>query len=1174
MADIIQKLGFDATSAIQQINSLNSALGSLNGNLGKTASGVSAFNNAAQNVQGTTNQVQKLEKQTNSLTISWQTLARVITTRLALGAVNRLREALQEGAKDAIEFGIRIAEIGTIAGKGANLGIIREELLEVSRLSGRGLADVAEGFYQTLSNQVGNATESLKVYNQAVNLSIATNSSLEDSVNLVTAALNGWQLGATQAEMIVGKLFKTIELGRLRVKDLANVLGAVGPMASTMGVSIEETLGTLANMTIQGTRSTKAITQLRAIMTQMLKPTKELQELMREEWGVANAEQAILLFGSLNNVIRELDKISGGASDEMAKFFSNVRALSGIFAQTANIDKTTKALQDLNDAGSELSGWASGLVMETPAKKAEVAINKLKIEFQEMGNEMLPVITMSTNALSILSRELGAIALAIGAAMALGFIAHLGSISKAALMAAKSTSKLGLVVNGAGLAIAFLVGFELGKWLINADKQTQSLVNSLESLSESISDRIVSSMTIANKKLADLRKEDLQNATRYFAKRQKLVNELEDTVKNEAKATQDTTEDSLAVLLKLQTNYVRKLEQVHATSATTIQKSEENSLKIRRGIEQKQFDWSVEGLEGLGASFARINRSKSKLSEALSIINKQGITPDQLERARDLLAIASQEAGGASQAASSVEDVRQSRVALIGTRKQELAVQNAQLQLENRTVQLAKQQAAIASAGLKNQRDKLKNLKADIAIVTKGVTAFDVSTGKRKDRKQDKRDRDAARKAFSRIRASFTDKDLTDILSITDILGLDKLGQQLTSQFKTLPALGVNIEANYQSMKTKLEAESAKTPIKLVVALTTLGMEDAGAATPSEQSKFLAKTGKELEQQGAEISGIRAQIVGIDTAINEIPPLKDKLAVGPDGVSRLGNLVKGYNKLVDQTKQLKKLDPVSPKALELTKQLRMTTSKWLDEYEKIFLTDTFGGKAIEKIASLMGNNIQEAKKSVQVYLGLLTKVGQKQLELQKSDPTGSVLKQFEQREALFKQAIQQPAGAGLAGRLQELVLTPIEQVRPTMFLQDLNTLSQLAGEIQQKIASATATPIQVIHTHTPQKLAVGGLVNYYSKGGFTPRGTDTVPAMLTPGEFVVNAKSTRKFYSELVAMNSGRKPIYRAMGGPVSNQTIGDININVKGGATSDKTIREIGPALRRELRRNNLILR
>jgi hypothetical protein len=58
------------------------------------------------------------------------------------------------------------------------------------------------------------------------------------------------------------------------------------------------------------------------------------------------------------------------------------------------------------------------------------------------------------------------------------------------------------------------------------------------------------------------------------------------------------------------------------------------------------------------------------------------------------------------------------------------------------------------------------------------------------------------------------------------------------------------------------------------------------------------------------------------------------------------------------------------------------------------------------------------------------------------------------------------------------------------------------------------------------RMATGGKVQtqYASTGqliDFSPKGTDTVPAMLTPGEFVVNARSTAQHLPLLKAINSG-----------------------------------------------------
>jgi hypothetical protein len=52
---------------------------------------------------------------------------------------------------------------------------------------------------------------------------------------------------------------------------------------------------------------------------------------------------------------------------------------------------------------------------------------------------------------------------------------------------------------------------------------------------------------------------------------------------------------------------------------------------------------------------------------------------------------------------------------------------------------------------------------------------------------------------------------------------------------------------------------------------------------------------------------------------------------------------------------------------------------------------------------------------------------------------------------------------------------------------------------------------------------MGGLIPYFLGGGFA-KGTDTVPAMLTPGEYVVNKESTKSFLPLLTALNESRYP--------------------------------------------------
>lgn len=89
-------------------------------------------------------------------------------------------------------------------------------------------------------------------------------------------------------------------------------------------------------------------------------------------------------------------------------------------------------------------------------------------------------------------------------------------------------------------------------------------------------------------------------------------------------------------------------------------------------------------------------------------------------------------------------------------------------------------------------------------------------------------------------------------------------------------------------------------------------------------------------------------------------------------------------------------------------------------------------------------------------------------------------------------------------------------------------------------------------------MAAGGTVKplYAAGGAMVPRGTDTVPAMLTPGEFVVNAAAAGRNRSMLEAINSG--------GGSGGGMVV---NITVNGGLLGDQqTAQQFAKAIDSEL--------
>jgi TP901 family phage tail tape measure protein len=168
---------------------------------------------------------------------------------------------------------------------------------------------------------------------------------------------------------------------------------------------------------------------------------------------------------------------------------------------------------------------------------------------------------------------------------------------------------------------------------------------------------------------------------------------------------------------------------------------------------------------------------------------------------------------------------------------------------------------------------------------------------------------------------------------------------------------------------------------------------------------------------------------------------------------------------------------------------------------------------------------------------------------------------------------------GFVADAVSFVLTPVVEGLVAPF--------QLIANIVQGIVSAVANIGQFAanlpvvgalfgggntNPETPvQKFAVGGLVAGSGK-------TDSVPAMLTPGEYVVNPAASRLFAPILEQMNSGAtsllqmlppipipipQPVLAPAGASIGGAELppiqinfGDININIEGGQDSQQSIR------------------
>jgi TP901 family phage tail tape measure protein len=96
----------------------------------------------------------------------------------------------------------------------------------------------------------------------------------------------------------------------------------------------------------------------------------------------------------------------------------------------------------------------------------------------------------------------------------------------------------------------------------------------------------------------------------------------------------------------------------------------------------------------------------------------------------------------------------------------------------------------------------------------------------------------------------------------------------------------------------------------------------------------------------------------------------------------------------------------------------------------------------------------------------------------------------------------------------------------------------------------TSTNVQALQKNILQRKMYGGKVKYMANGGMA-MGSDTVPAMLTPGEFVVNKAASKRFGPLLESLNESKYPSMIGAGNSGYGAPINNVSSSVSDNSTA-----------------------
>lgn len=369
-------------------------------------------------------------------------------------ALSNVRAATMATTAEQKQLGAAALEAGADTAYSANEAAAAEEELAKAGL--------------TVSEVVGGALTG------ALSLAAAGQLQVARSGEIMATTLKQYKLPAEQAAHVSDVLAAGAGKAQGSVDDLALALQYVGPVTAGLGISLEETAGTLAYFASEGQKGERAGTGLRGVLMALTAPSAAASGTMKQ-YGIEIFDSSGKM-KSLSEVSQILkDRLSGLTEAErsaaLGRIFGNeqITAARILYAGgAAAVDKWTAAVDDSGYAAEQAAARQDNLAgdIEKLGGAFDTALIKTGSGANDILRDMVQIITALVDGYGELPSEVQAGALIFGVltgAILLTSGAALGLTAKFSELRVQleknniSMGKTALIGAAVGIALAGIV---------------------------------------------------------------------------------------------------------------------------------------------------------------------------------------------------------------------------------------------------------------------------------------------------------------------------------------------------------------------------------------------------------------------------------------------------------------------------------------------------------------------------------------------------------------------------------------------------------------------------------------------------------------------------------------------------------------------------------------------
>lgn len=236
---------------------------------------VSTFKNAAKEVQNFQNNTNSTMSAVGQVaTSAGKTLTKAVTVPIVgIGIA---------AAKIGGDFEAQMSRVKAISGAtGSSFDELRQQAIDLGAKTAFSAKESAAGM-ENLASAGFNAKEIMEAMPGLLNLAAVSGGDVALASENAAAALRGFNIDASQSGHVADVFARAAADTNAEVGDMGEAMKYIAPVASSMGLSLEETAAAIGIMSDAGIKGSQAGTTLRGALSRIAKPTDEMKSKMDE----------------------------------------------------------------------------------------------------------------------------------------------------------------------------------------------------------------------------------------------------------------------------------------------------------------------------------------------------------------------------------------------------------------------------------------------------------------------------------------------------------------------------------------------------------------------------------------------------------------------------------------------------------------------------------------------------------------------------------------------------------------------------------------------------------------------------------------------------------------------------------------------------------------------------